>query len=297
MDIKPGSRDVTVYVGFRPFKDEWVERNEAVLAGLRWQNIEGKKIKVVCWPSESETAEYASTHGFESVVIPWYRQYLFPGPQRSFKNMFETILMDCDTEIFVYINGDVILGPGILSWLQNHVEYETLYSLPRHNWEYRGPLETERDFQKALSQSVPEEWTALDLFAFRATEGRKHLIPTPPFLLTAGSMDSWLVVKAGELGWRRVLIPPDNYYMLHIEHEYSHPLKRGASPEKAAKWAFNCGVYSTATESTQYQVKADTSLQCFEGAERYKFKYGVPQNEYQTGKEVFENSDCDSETE
>ena len=134
----------------------------------------------------------------------------------------------------------------------------------------------------ALKESRPEEWTAIDLFAFRATEARRDFIPFPPFLLTAGSMDSYIVVKAGDLGWERVLIPPEDYHMLHIEHEYSHPLKPGARPEKVAKWAFNCGVYAMATQNISGNILSDTSLACFEGAKRYKFKYGLPQNEYQT---------------
>ena len=287
MDVKPGVRDITVYVAFRPFKDEWIERNEAVLQGLKWQQADGLKVKFICWPSEVETAEYASKHGYDCVVIPWYRHYLFPGPLHSFKHMFETVLMDCDTEIFVYVNGDIVLGPGICAWLQQYIERDTLYSLPRHNWTFHKGIATPEDFQRAVAESRPEEWTALDLFALRATDGRKWFIPTPPFLLTAGSMDSWVVVKAGDLGWRRVLVPPDRFRMLHIEHAYSHPLKPGASPEKTAKWAFNCGVYATATDHMPLSVRADASLMCFEGSERYKFKYGLPQSEFRDLKEVY----------
>jgi len=282
MNIKPGYRDITVYICFRPFKGKWIEKNETVLNGLKWQNVEGLKIKFVCWPDEIETIEYAKKNNYDCVVVPWYRHYLFPGPLKSFKNMFETILMDCDTEIFVYINGDIILGPGILKWIQDNIEMNTLHSLPRHNWNFTKKLETIEDFKSALNESVPEEWTALDLFAFRATEGRKNLIPFPPFLLTAGSMDSYMVVKAGSLGWSRILIPPDSFHMLHIEHEYSHPLKPGASADKLAKWAFNCGIYASATQNISYDILSDTSLECFKGAERYKFKYGIPKNKYQT---------------
>ncbi len=295
MKVSRGNRDITVYVGFRPFEGDWIEKNETVLNGLKWQNVEGLKVKFVCWPDEAATAGYAAKNGYQCAVIPWFRQYMFPGPLRSFKLMFETIMMDCDTEIFIYINGDIVLGPGILEWIQGNVEYETLYSLPRHDWQYSGPLNTPKDFNKALDVSVPEEWTALDIFAMRATEGRKHLLPMPPFLLTAGSMDSWLVVRTGDIGWRRVLIPPDQHSMLHIEHEFSHPLKPGASTDKVAKWAFNCGVYATATQNISYSIKADTSLQCFEGAERYKFKYGVPVNVYQDAKDVMKSDESDDQ--
>lgn len=283
-----GNRDVTVYVGFRPFRHEWIERNETVLNSLKWQGIKGLKVKFVCWPDEHETAAYAASHGYGCVVIPWYRQYLFPGPQRSFKNMFETILMDCDTEIFIYINGDIVLGPGILFWLQQNIEMNTLYSMPRHNWEFKKPLNSQSEFDKALEEAVPEEWTALDLFAMRATDGRKHFIPLPPFLLTAGSMDSWLVVHAGHIGWRRILIPPDQFHMLHIEHDFSHPLKPGASPQKMTKWAFNCGVYETATAHVRYDLKMDAALTVFEGADRYKFKYKLPTREYTDPQKILE---------
>jgi len=70
--------------------------------------------------------------------------------------------------------------------------------------------------------------------------------------------------------------------MLHIEHDFSHPLKAGASADKLAKWAFNCGVYASATQNISYDILSDSSLACFEGAKRYKFKYGLPKNEYQT---------------
>lgn len=289
MKVSRGNRDITVYVGFRPFEGEWKERNETVLNGLKWQNIDGLKIKFVYWPDEASTARYAAENGYQCAVVPWYRQYMFPGPLRSFKLMFETIMMDCDTEIFVYINGDIVLGPGILKWIQGNIEYETLYSLPRHDWHYSGPLNTSEDFENALGESVPEEWTAVDLFAFRATEGRKHLMPLPPFLLTAGSMDSWLVVRTGALGWRRVLIPPDVYQMLHIEHPFSHPLKDKVSTEKVAKWAFNCGVYSTATQGLSPALTSDTSLAVFEGAERYKFKYQLPTQDYLDAKDAHDN--------
>jgi hypothetical protein len=285
MNIRQGHRDITVYIGFRPFEGEWIERNQTVLNALAWQDVSHLKVKFVCWPEEVATARYATEHGYECVVIPWARHYLFTGPQRSFKLMFETALMDCDTEIFVYINGDIVLGPGILNWLQQNMELETLYSLPRHNWEFTKSLSRSEDFAQALDVAVPEEWTALDLFAMRATDARKHLIPLPPFLLTAGSMDSWLVVKAGHLGWSRVLIPPDEFKMLHIEHPYSHPLKPGAPADKLAKWAFNCGVYAAATLGIEYGILADTSLACFTGAKRYKFKYSLPANTYQTPDE------------
>ena len=282
MKIATGHRDITVYIGFRPFKGEWQERNQTVLNAIRWQQTEGLKVKFVCWPDESETATYAADQGYDCVVIPWYRQYLFPGPQKSFKLMFETIMMDCGTEIFVYINGDIVLGPGILAWLQQNIEVNTLYCLPRHNWEFSAPLQNVDDFEAALKEAVPEEWTAIDFFGMRATDARKTFIPVPPFLLTAGSMDSWLAAKAGQEGWSRVLIPPDIFYMLHIEHDFSHPLKPGASPEKITKWAFNCGVYETATATFAHSFRTDTSLAVFRGAERYKFKFGsLPQNEYQ----------------
>lgn len=298
--VSPGSRDITVYIGFRPFEGEWLERNQAVLQGLLWQHENGPaagglKIKFVCWPSEVSTATWATEHGYEAIVVPWVRHYLFTGAQRSFKAMFETALMDCDTEIFCYINGDIVLGPGIIPWLQSNVERSTLYSLPRHNWKWSGPLETHADFSKALESSVPEEWTAVDLFAMRATEARRDFIPLPPFLLTAGSMDSWLVVHAAAKGWSRTLIPPDQYHMLHIEHEYSHPLKPGASPDKLAKWAFNCGVYAQATQGLPPSVTADTSLACFTGAQRYSFKYQLPQNAYQTPEECLNNQDAAGE--
>lgn len=290
MKIDTGNRDITVYVGFRPFKGEWIERNETTLRALHWQEMRGLKIKFVCWPDEHETAAYAVQHGYDCVVVPWYRQYLFPGPQRSFKSMFETILMDCDTEIFVYINGDIVLGPNLLGWVQQNIEMNTLYSLPRHNWKFSGPLQTSADFETALKESIPEEWTALDLFAMRATDGRKNFIPVPPFLLTAGSMDSWLVVQAGHLGWRRILIPPDQFRMLHIEHDFSHPLKPGASPEKMTKWAFNCGVYETATAAVRSDLKLDAALTVFEGADRYKFKYKLPTRHYTNPEEVLKKA-------
>lgn len=285
MKVSTGDRDLTVYIGFRPFEGEWIEKNQAVLNGLNWQGIDGLKIKFVCWPSEVSTARFASEHGYETVVVPWTRHYLFSGPQRSFKSMFETCLMDCDTKFFVYINGDIVLGPGILEWIQNNMDSSTLYSLPRHNWNFSKQLETTQDFDEAFYQSVPEEWSAVDLFAMCAAEGRKNFIPFPPFLLTAGSMDSYILVKAGDIGWQRVLIPPDIYHMLHIEHEFSHPLKPGASPDKLAKWAFNCGVYAMATQKINPEHLRDTTLSCFSGAKRYKLKNQLPTRDYQTSEE------------
>jgi hypothetical protein len=112
-------------------------------------------------------------------------------------------------------------------------------------------------------------------------------------------MDSWIVVHAGHLVWRRILIPPDQFHMLHIEHDFSHPLKGGSSPEKLSKWAFNCGVYEAATSSIATNVKMDTSLGVFEGSERYKFKYGgLPSNQYRQLSEVYRecrNEDCQPE--
>lgn len=129
-------KDITIYIGFRPFTGEWVERNETVLNGLKWQEVDGVKIKFVCWPSELSTVKYAIENGYDGLVIPWWRHYLFPEPLRSFKVMFESILADCDTEIFVYINGDIVIGPGVLKWIQNNIRKRTLYSLPRHNWNF-----------------------------------------------------------------------------------------------------------------------------------------------------------------
>jgi hypothetical protein len=201
--------------------------------------------------------------------------------------MFEAMLMDCETEIFIYINGDIVLGPGILRWIQeNAIDRNVLFSLPRHNWKWTGPLSCVDDYMKALEESVPEEWTAVDFYALRATEGRQQLIPFPPFILTAGSMDSYIVAKTGKLGWDRILVPPEQFSMLHIEHPYSHPLKPGASPAKVAKWAFNCGVYEQATANFAPAIKQDTSLKCFRGAERYGFKYGFPTRAYQSLEKI-----------
>ena len=288
MKVKQGDRDMTVYVGVRPFEGEWIEKQQTVLNALNWQDVEGLTIKLVFWPDEISTLRYATDNGYEGLVIGGWRHYLFPGMIRSFKLMFETMLMDCETEIFIYINGDIVLGPGVLHWIQeNTIERRTLMSLPRHNWTWTGPLEAPEDYEKAISESVPEEWTAIDLYALRATEGRQELIPFPPFILTAGSMDSYIVTKTGQLGWDRVLIPPEQFTMLHIEHPFSHPLKPGASPEKTAKWSFNCGVYAKATSNFYPDVMRDASLKCFRGAERFAFKYGgFPTREYQKPEEV-----------
>jgi len=290
MKVSRGDRDITVYVGVRPFEGEWIEKQETVLNALKWQDIEGLTVKLVFFPDEISTLRYATDNGYEGLVVGFWRHYLFPGKIRSFKNMFQAMLMDCETEIFIYINGDIVLGPGILRWLQeNALERNMLLSLPRHNWKWTDPLKTPSDYQKALSESVPEEWTAVDFYAMRATEGRQQLLPFPPFILTAGSMDSYIVTKTGHLGWDRVLIPPEQFSMLHIEHPYSHPLKPGASSEKVAKWAFNCGVYAQATADFPPFVVQDASLKCFRGAERYSFKYGFPTREYQSPKEILYN--------
>jgi hypothetical protein len=290
MKIQKGDRDITAYVGVRPFEGEWVEKQETVLNALKWQDTEGVTVKLVFFPDEISTLKYATENGYEGLVVGFWRHYLFPGKIRSFKNMFEAMLMDCETEIFIYINGDIVLGPGILRWLQeNSLERDVLFSLPRHNWNYNGPLHNPDDYHKALSESIPEEWTAVDFYALRATEGRRDLIPFPPFILTAGSMDSYIVTKAADLGWDRVLIPPEQFSMLHIEHPFSHPLKPGASPDKVAKWAFNCGVYAQATAGYSEAIKQDTSLKCFRGAERYGFKYGFPVNRYQKPEDVINN--------
>ncbi len=287
MKVGKGDRDITVYVGVRPFKGEWIEKQKTVLNALKWQNIDGLTVKLVFFPDEIETLQYAIENGYEGLVVGFWRHYLFPGKLRSFKNMIEAMLMDCDTELFVYINGDIVLGPGILKWLQeNALERNILFSLPRHNWHWTGPLETPDDYEQAFKESIPEEWTAVDFYAMRATEGRQQLLPFPPFILTAGSMDSYIVTKTGVLGWDRVLIPPEQFSMLHIEHPYSHPLKPGASPDKLAKWAFNCGVYAQATADFPPEITQDTSLRCFRGAERYGFKYGFPANQYQKPEEL-----------
>jgi hypothetical protein len=287
MKISRGDRDITVYVGVRPFEGEWIEKQETVLNALKWQNVEGLSVKLVFFPDELSTLRYATDHGYEGLVVGFWRHYLFPGKLRSFKNMFEAMLMDCETEIFIYINGDIILGPGILRWIQeNALERNMLLSLPRHNWNWSGSLTSTEDYKKALSESIPEEWTAVDFYALRATEGRQQLIPFPPFILTAGSMDSYIVTKTGQLGWDRVLIPPEQFSMLHIEHPYSHPLKPGASPEKVAKWSFNCGVYAEATKDFLPSITQDASLKCFRGSDRYGFKYGFPSREYQKLEEL-----------
>ena len=117
MKVKKGDRDITVYVGVRPFEGEWIERQEAVLNALKWQEVDGLTVKLVFFPDELSSLKYATDHGYEGLVVGFWRHYLFPGRLRSFKNMFEAMLMDCETEIFIYINGDIILGPGILRWI------------------------------------------------------------------------------------------------------------------------------------------------------------------------------------
>ena len=287
MKVRRGDRDITVYVGVRPFEGEWCEKQETVLNALKWQDAGGVTVKLVFFPDEISTLKYATDNGYEGLVVGFWRHYLFPGKLRSFKNMFEAMLMDCETEIFIYINGDIVLGPGILRWLQeNALERNVLFSLPRHNWSWTGPLDSVDDYERALAESIPEEWTAVDFYAMRATEGRQQLLPFPPFILTAGSMDSYIVTKTGHLGWDRVLIPPEQFSMLHIEHPYSHPLKPGASPDKMAKWAFNCGVYSQATAAFSTTITQDTSLRCFRGADRYGFKYGFPANQYVNPEDI-----------
>ena len=285
-------KSITVYVGFRPFEGEWIERNQAVLNGLLWQGIDGLQIKFVCWPSETSTIEYAESVGCGAVVVPWVSHYLFTGPQRSFKAMIEACLADCDTDIFVYINGDIVLGPGIMAWLQDNAAPSTLYSLPRHNWDFSGSLDHPEQFEQTLTEAVPEEWTALDLFAMHADEARRQMLPFPPFMLTAGSMDSWIVVQAGALGWERALIPPDRYHMLHIEHDFSHPLKPGASADKYAKWAFNCGVYAQATQNIDKAMRADSTLAVFTGAEEFRKTHGLPTRDYQAPDQCLGNTEC-----
>ena len=273
---------LTVYIGIRPFKNRWKKLNFSVLNAIKWQGIDDLKVKLVCWADEQSTMTFAQKNGYESLLIPWYTQYLFDGYQKSFMTMMETILLDCETELLVYINGDIVLGPGIFQWLVKNAASRTLYSLPRHGWHPKGVLNNQEAFYFALQEAVPEEWTAVDLFAFSAQDGRNDFSSMPPFLLTAGSMDSWLLLRASELGWRRVMLPPDQYHMLHIEHPYSHPLKPGASADRLPRWAFNAGVYAQALEEMNITGDTDTSMSFFDNAQRHVFKYGLPVNTYQT---------------
>lgn len=159
---------------------------------------------------------------------------------------------------------------------------------------FKKKLENGDEFYQALKLSVPEEWTGVDLFAFRTEDGFRELLPFPPFILTAGSMDSYLVAKTGSLGWRRVLIPPESYHMLHIEHEYSHPLKLGATSEKAIKWSFNCGVYAAATQNIKTELLSNTSLSCFDGARDFISMYGLPKRKYQNLNDCLSNKTKDN---
>ena len=263
---------ITVYIAFRPFEGEWIERNRTVLNALAWQNIPALTVKFACWDDERPTLGYAEAHGHEVVVVPWTTHYLFPGRLRSFKLMLEACLNDCGTELFVYMNGDIVLGPGVLEWASKHAGSRTLLSLPRHNWRFEAEIAGPQSYERAVSKSEPEPWTALDLFVMPTSDARDELVPVPPFILTAGSMDSWLVAKTGSLAWRRCMIPPDRFSMLHIEHPVSHPLKPDAGPDKLPRWAFNCGVYAQAVAEMPAHVTGDTTLKCFEkltGAESY----------------------------
>lgn len=258
-------RSVTVYACMRPFRGEWVERNATVLNGLAWQDVAGMQVRLAHLPGEQETVEFGKAHGLACLAAPMVSHYMFATPQPSFKGMLEACLADCRSELFVYLNGDIVLGPGVLAWILDHLQPRTLYSLPRHNWDFDAVLETPADFARAAGR--PEAWTALDLFAFRTRDAREELLPLPPFVLTAGSMDSWLVARAGELGWRRRLAPPDRFRMLHIEHAASHPFKAGDDAQRQVRWAFNCGVYAMATQGMPAECTRDTSLACFEGRE------------------------------
>lgn len=258
-------RTMTVYICLRPFEGEWKERNETVLRALAWQNVPGLKIVLVHWPDEASTIDYAREHGMSTLEVPFFSHYMFPKPVPSFKLMFEHALEQCDTDLFVYMNGDIVLGPGILEWLQAHASTDTMYSLPRHNWHYSGPLNSVEEFENADVSAEP--WTALDLFCMNTADARRDIAPLPPFIMTAGSMDSWLVARAGDAGWNRCLLPVDRFRMLHIEHPASHPFKPGQDPERRTRWAFNCGVYAQAVSAMPETVRKDTSLACFSGAE------------------------------
>lgn len=257
-------KSITLYICLRPFEGEWKERNETVLNSLSWQGVDDLRVVLVHWSGEESTVAYAREHGLDSLEVPLISHYLFPRPLPSFKKMFEAALMRCKTELFVYMNGDIVLGPGVLQWFRRNARPRTMYSLPRYNWRYSGPLHTVEDFDKVEAEAEP--WTALDLFAFHAAEGADELAPLPPFIMTAGSMDSWLVARAGEVGWKRRLMPTDTFKMLHIEHPASHPFKSGNDPERRTRWAFNCGVYAQAIGHMPESVRKDTSLACFEGA-------------------------------
>lgn len=262
--------NLTVYVCFRPFRGGWEPKNRTVLNGLAMQSDSGgPKVKFLCWDDEVETLRWAEANGYGAVIVPWAEHYLFPGPLRSFKAMFEAALEDCETGNFAYMNGDIVLGPGLLDWALERMEPRTLFSLPRHNWDWSGPVDSPARYAEALSEARPEPWTALDLFLFRTADGRRDMCPVPPFLLTAGSMDSWIVARAGAAGWRRRLIDPARFSMLHIEHPVSHPLKEGAAPDKLPRWAFNCGVYAQAVQDMPEDCRRDTTLWCFEGAEAF----------------------------
>lgn len=258
-------KGITLFICLRPFEGEWKERNETVLRSLAWQGVPDLKVVLVHWPGEESTVAYAREHGLGTLEVPQVSHYLFTNPLPSFKGMFEAALHQCETELFVYMNGDIVLGPGILPWLQEHARPQTMYSLPRHNWNYSGPLHTPEDFNNAVIE--PEPWTALDIFAFHTGEALEDLTPLPPFIMTAGSMDSWLVAKAGTVGWDRRLIPAADHTMLHIEHPASHPFKAGADEVKRLRWAFNCGIYAAEVQDMPADMLKDTSLACFDGAE------------------------------
>lgn len=256
---------ITVNIVTRPFGGEWTERNKTVLSAVARQAASNVKVRLVCWPHEQETIEFARRNGYECYVGSYFESWLFDKPLCSFGTMFSSLLEECDTDLFVYINGDIILGPGLLEWLQRNAQRNTLYSIPRHNWDFEGYFDSDEEYVKAKAKARPEAWTALDLFAFYTADGREVFDPVPPFVLPASGSDSWLVARAGEVGWDRRLINSVDNSILHIEHQPINLAKAGAKSSSQRVVPFNMGIYTAVIQQMPDEVLKDTSLKVFSG--------------------------------
>ncbi len=263
--MKKTMPSITVNVVTRPFGGEWTDKNITVLNAIARQSASGVKVRLVCWPNEQETIEFAERNGYEYHVGTYFESWLFDKPLCSFGGMFSSLLAECDTDLFVYINGDIILGPGLLEWLQNHAQRNTLYSIPRHNWDFEGVFDSDAEYARAMEKARPEAWTALDLFAFYAEDGRNIFNPVPPFVLPASGSDSWLVARSGEAGWERRLINPVENSILHIEHQPINLAKAGAKSSAQRVVPFNMGIYTAIIQQMPAEVLKDTSLKVFAG--------------------------------
>jgi len=209
---------VTVFSSPKPFLDPHIriiQRN----AICSWKAL-GEDVEVILIGDEPGLAEIVREIGvgFEPEVAR--NEYGTP----LVDSLFHQARKSSESDIFIYINADIILLPDILDVIKKIQQLEKDFLIVGRRWDLN--ISDELNFDVNWSDELIElinkkgklrAPTAMDFFVFP----RNLFQDIPPFAIGRAGWDNWMIYHAVQQPWPVIDVTP-SLKVIHQNHDYSH---------------------------------------------------------------------------